>query len=230
MKKYVLCEDSTSGYVFWEKLFSAVYPEYIVETKKNNSQLSKAVEKIKDDGNIYYILIDSAVDNPDVLRELGRLKKYMTGKTNVIKIKLHSFEFSLLSFEFLENWVFAENDDLKDKRSSFLKARREFIRLVEGSAEAGELDKFKAVYGFNDKKNEEQLAAKILHEITRNTGFETDKSQVGQCFINDCCEWADRQDDDICGLDDYRLTLNEKMEQIIKHSVLQDAFKEAGIK
>ena len=35
---------------------------------------------------------------------------------------------------------------------------------------------------------------------------------------------------DICGLDDNRLTLTEKMEQIIEHSVLQNAFKEAGIK
>ncbi|MBR1763892.1 MAG: hypothetical protein IJ746_00685 [Ruminococcus sp.] len=80
MGYYVLCEDSGSGYQFWKKLFESLYPDFTLETKKNNSQLSKAVERIEDDGNIYYILIDSAVDNPDVLRELARLKKYMAGK------------------------------------------------------------------------------------------------------------------------------------------------------
>ena len=80
------------------------------------------------------------------------------------------------------------------------------------------------------EKNQEQLAADILFDITRNTGFETDISHVGQCFITNCCEWTDRRADDICGLDNDRLSIDEKMNQIFEHSVLQNAFKEAGIK
>ncbi|WP_051588924.1 hypothetical protein [Ruminococcus sp. NK3A76] len=230
MKYYVWCEDQGSGYQFWKALFSSLYPDHIVETKNNNSKLNKAAEQIKNDGNIYYILIDDAVDNPDVMRETKRLYRTISGKNNVRKISIHSFEFSLLSFEMLENWVFAENDDLKDKRRDMLEARRSYIKLITGSETAAELNDFKNKYNFSDKKNTEMIAAKILYEITRNTGFETDKSQVGHCFINNCCEWADRQADDICGLNINRLTLTEKMEQIIEHSVLQNAFKEAGIK
>ncbi len=230
MAYYVWCEDSGSGYQFWNTMFKSLYPDYIVESKSNNSKLNSAVKKINDDGNVYYILLDSAVDNPDVLREITRLNKTISGKNNVRKISIHSFEFSLLSFEMLENWVFAENDDLKDKRRDMLEARKTYIKLITDGGTAEELSGFKTKYGFSDKKNEERLAAKLLFEITRNTGFETDKSQVGQCFINNCCEWTDRQADDICGLDDNRLTLTEKMEQILEHSALQAAFKEAGLK
>ena len=210
MSNYIWCEDSGSGYQFWNTMFKSLYPDYIVESKSNNSKLNGAVNKINDDGNVYYILLDSAVDNPDVLREITRLNKTISGKNNVRKISIHSFEFSLLSFEMLENWVFAEHDDLKDKRSELLEARRSYIKLITNGGTAEELNEFKTKYGFSDKKNQEQLAAEMLFNITRNTGFATDKSKVGQCFINSCCEWADRQADDICGLDDNRLTLTEK--------------------
>jgi hypothetical protein len=38
--------------------------------------------------------------------------------------------------------------------------------------------------------NTEQLSAKRLLEITRNTGFETTKGKLGDCFIVDQCEWT----------------------------------------
>lgn len=65
------------------------------------------------------------------MRELGRLKKYMNGKTNVRMIGIRSFEFVMLSFEYPEEWVFAAHDDLKENRSRLLKARQEFIKLIK---------------------------------------------------------------------------------------------------
>ena len=62
-----------------------------------------------------------------------------------------------------------------------------------------------------EKYNSEKISAKLLNMITRNTGFETDKSKVGPCFITECCEWENRQADDICGLDNKRLSISEKM-------------------
>ena len=134
-----------------------------------------------------------------------------------------------MSFEFLDQWVFAESDELRDKRHIILEARNRFVKLITSGGNADELNKFKSLYDYQDKLNSEKLSAKLLFDITRNTGFETDKSHVGPYFISSCCEWTDRQEDDICGLDDRRLTLSEKMEQLIKHSVLETAFKEAGI-
>ena len=229
MGKYVWCEDYKSGFQFWQVLFKALYPDIIVETQNNNSRLNTAVSRINDDGNYYYVIIDSTIDNPDVLREVKRLKKTIEGKTNVKIIEIRSFEFSLLSFEFLEEWVFAEKDELKEKRSDLLEARKIFVDIGNNGGDIDALISFKAVYNFFENKNEEKLASKILYEITKNTGFETDKSKVGPCFIYDCCEWTERQKDDICGLDNKRLSVLEKMRQILEYSALKSSFKEAGL-
>ena len=160
---------------------------------------------------------------------MARLNRNIAGKNNIKLIKVHSFEFTLLSFEHLDNWLFAENDEFKDRRSKLLIARAQFVSLINNGGSTDELNKFKSVYDFSDKNNTEKIAAKLLYEITRNTGFETDKSQIGDCFVNDCCEWNDRQANDVCGLDKNKLTASEKMEQIIRHSILNAAFKEVNL-
>lgn len=80
MAKFIQCEDAGSGYEFWKVLFNAAYPNVTVVSQKGNSKLSKAAEQINDDGNQYYIMIDTAIDNPDVLRELTRFKKEYIGQ------------------------------------------------------------------------------------------------------------------------------------------------------
>lgn len=215
MSTYVWCEDSGSGYAFWNTVFKIMYPEFIVETKNSNTRLNKAIRQISDDNNLYYVIVDTVLDNQDVLRELTRLKRSIIGKNNIKVIKIHSFEFSLLSFEFLEKWVFAENDDLKEQRKDKLEAREKLVKLISDGGTADELSLFKSVYQYQSKLNTEKIAAKLLTEITRNTGFETNKKQVGFCFINSCCEWDDRQENDLCGLDDKRLSVSEKIEQMV---------------
>lgn len=215
MSTYVWCEDSGSGYAFWNTVFKIMYPEFIVETKNSNTRLNKAIRQISDDNNLYYVIVDTVLDNQDVLRELTRLKRSIIGKNNIKVIKIHSFEFSLLSFEFLEKWVFAENDDLKEQRKDKLEAREKLVKLISDGGTADELSLFKSVYQYQSKMNTEKIVAKLLTEITRNTGFETNKKQVGFCFVNSCCEWDDRQENDLCGLDDKRLSVSEKIEQMV---------------
>ncbi|WP_302932350.1 hypothetical protein [uncultured Ruminococcus sp.] len=229
MSTYVWCEDSGSGYAFWNTVFKIMYPEFIVETKNSNTRLNKAIRQISDDNNLYYVIVDTVLDNQDVLRELERLKRSIIGKNNIKVIKIHSFEFSLLSFEFLEKWVFAENDDLKEQRKDKLEAREKLVKLISDGGTADELSLFKSVYQYQSKMNTEKIVAKLLTEITRNTGFETNKKQVGFCFVNSCCEWDDRQENDLCGLDDKRLSVSEKIEQMVNHSILQAAFQEVGL-
>ena len=229
MSTYVWCEDSGSGYAFWNTVFKIMYPEFIVETKNSNTRLNKAIRQISDDNNLYYVIVDTVLDNQDVLRELERLKRSIIGKNNIKVIKIHSFEFSLLSFEFLEKWVFAENDDLKEQRKDKLEAREKLVKLISDGGTADELSLFKSVYQYQSKMNTEKIVAKLLTEITRNTGFETNKKQVGFCFVNSCCEWDDRQENDLCGLDDKRLSVSEKIEQMVNHSILQAAFQEVRL-
>ena len=144
-------------------------------------------------------------------------------------IKVHSFEFALLSFDLLEQWVFAEEDEMREKRKNLLQARAVFLKQNSSGADATGLQAFKEAFADYESKNSEQIAAKLLYGITRNTGFETDKSQVGDCFINTCCEWAGRQSDDLCGLDSHRISAGEKVRQLVDRSVLKAAFEEVGL-
>lgn len=77
--------------------------------------------------------------------------------------------------------------------------------------------------------NIEQLSAKILFDLTRNTGFEVSKGKIGECWISSCCEWEERQEDDICGLDSVRLTLYEKMKRICQGTSLEAELQAAGL-
>ena len=136
MNTYVWCEDSKSGFEFWKVVFNILYKDYTVESKKNNSELCKAVSKIVDDENKYYILMDNAIDNPDVPRETQRLHIALKDKRNVALIKIHSFEFVLLSFRLLEDWVFANEDVLKEKRAKLIEQK---IYLLTSSATVGKI-------------------------------------------------------------------------------------------
>ena len=225
MSNYIWCEDSGAGFIFWKKLFKIIYPEAIVESKFNNSRLRQAVSRIKDDGNQYYIIMDTVIDNPDVIREVSKLKRDVQGKENICLINIVSFEYVLLSFELLTNWVFAKDDWLKDDRKDILAVRQ---LLISGGGQA-ELESCKDKFPYVEKHNLEQVYAKTLLEITKNTGFETDKGHLGECFVNDCCEWGERREDDICGLDEERLDTKEKIKQIVEHSVLKNALGKVGL-
>lgn len=228
MNTYIWCEDTGSGFEFWKKIFDTLFDGFVVESKKNNSELCKAVSKLDSD-DMYYVLMDNAIDNPDVLREKQRLHSVMKGKDNVAVIKIHSFEFILLSFQLLEDWVFAEEDELKDKRKKLLELKPEFVDLISNGGDADRLSVIRETLGYSKKLNTEQLSAKMLFEITRNTGFETTKGKLGECFIIDCCNWEARAEDDICGIDRKRLASDDKIRTIFDYSVLKDSFAKAGL-
>lgn len=80
-----------------------------------------------------------------------------------------------------------------------------------------------------EEHNIEQLSAKLLFDLTRNTGFEVSKGVIGECWIKSCCEWEERQEDDICGLDNSRLSVFDKMKRIYMESSLKLQFSKVGL-
>ena len=226
MSKYLWCEDSAAGYEFWYALCKSLYPDVKVESKGNNTRLRKAASNIQNDGNEYYILIDNAADNPDVIREIRKLSHDTSDKNNVQLMQIHSFEFAVLSFQYLDQWVFAQKDDLKEKRQHLIDKSKLFVKLVSDCGYADELLAFSANNDMFKRHTSEKVAAKLLFEITRNTGFETDKGHLGECFIINCCEWDGRQPDDICGLDGNRISAVQKAEQLVEYSALKKIFEE----
>lgn len=227
MSTYVWCEDSGSGLQFWNRIFHVLYEDFFVESKKNNTELCKSAKKINSDDH-YYILMDHSVDNPDVLRETQRLHSMIKDKSNITIIKLLSFEFVLLSFKKLEDWVFAQEDSLKEKRMGLLKAKDLFVEIMGNGGDVIKLAALKSSLELQ-YMNSEQISSKLLFEITRNTGFETTKGTLGECFSVDCCDWKSRMDDDICGLDEDHITADQKMREVFEYSVLKESFAKAGL-
>jgi len=230
MSTYVWCEDSGSGLQFWREIFKTLNPNIIVETKTNNSRLRIAAGAIENDGNEYYILMDSFIDNADVLREIGELKKITSDKQNVHIADIRSFEFVLLSFQSLIQWVFEKQDNLKEARRDLIRARDMFTEHVTKSVEMNDKTEFEKIFPYAKTHNNEQIATELLFQITRNTGFETNKSKLGDCFTVNCCEWLSRRSDDLCGLNDKRLSADDKKKLIVNQSILKTAFEKVGLK
>ena len=169
------------------------------------------------------------IDNNEVIRIVAGIKKIISDKNNVHIINIHSFEFTLLSFEFFEKWILSENAPLRIKREELFRARELFIDLILKGGTAEDLMQFKKLFSIFKTKNTEQISAKLLQELTKNTGFYTEKGCLGSCFIENCCNYYERSQDNNCGLDVQKLSGEEKKKQLIEHSCIKNALSEVGL-
>lgn len=145
-------------------------------------------------------------------------------------LNLICFEYTLLEFDKLIDWIYAPEDEFKEKRAIAMMAREKLIQSIR----FGDMN-YKAIREIIDYDNRldryniEQLSAKLLLDLTRNTGFEVSKKNLGVCWSIDCCEWKERQVDDICGLDLTKLTLEDKMKYICIGTSLYSELKKIGL-
>lgn len=232
MKTYLWIEDrrEKSSYIFWQTFMEQLCLEIIVESKKNNSELVKAVKALEDSENRYIIVFDNSFDNPQVVMEQKMLRKYAKVKNNVLLIDIICFEYILLEFKDLVEWIYASDDEFLIKRKNAIVAREKLVKTIQNDELNYKDIREIILYNENvDNYNVEQLSAKILFDLTRNTGFEVSKSNIGECWIKSCCEWGQRMPDDVCGLDASRLQLKEKMQHICKGTSLLMQFQNIGL-
>ena len=190
----------------------------------------KAVKTLQDEENKYIIVFDNSFDNLQVVMEQKRLKRYVSEKKNVFLLDIICFEYILLEFKELIEWIYAPDDEFLEKRAGTITARHKLVESLQddnfdykGIREIVEYDKN------IEEHNIEQLSAKLLFDLTRNTGFEVSKGVLGECWIKSCCEWEERQEDDICGLDNGRLSVFDKMKRIYMGSSLKLQFSKIGL-
>lgn len=162
--------------------------------------------------------------------EQKMLRKYAGDKENVILMDIICFEYILLEFKELIEWIYAPDDEFLVKRKKAITAREKLVKTIQN----GEINykDIREIIEYNenvDNYNVEQLSAGILFDLTRNTGFEVSKGSVGECWIKSCCEWEERMPDDICGLDVSRLSVKEKMKRICKGTSLLKQFQNMGL-
>ena len=232
MKTYLWIEDrkNKSGYIFWQTLLGQLCPEIVLESKQNNSELVKAVKALEDSENRYIVVFDNSFDNLQVAMEQKVLRKYAGDKENVVLMDIICFEYILLEFKELIEWIYAPDDEFLVKREKAITAREKLVKTIQ-SGEINYKD-IREIIEYNenvDNYNVEQLSARILFDLTRNTGFEVSKGSVGECWIKSCCEWEERMSDDICGLDASRLSIKEKMMQICEGTSLLKQFQNIGL-
>ena len=232
MKTYLWIEDrkNKSGYIFWQTILGQLCPEIVLESKQNNSELVKAVKALEDSENRNIVVFDNSFDNLQVAMEQKMLRKYAGDKENVILMDIICFEYILLEFKELIEWIYAPDDEFLVKRKKAITAREKLVKTIQN----GEINykDIREIIEYNenvDNYNVEQLSAGILFDLTRNTGFEVSKGSVGECWIKSCCEWEERMPDDICGLDVSRLPVKEKMKRICKGTSLLKQFQNMGL-
>ncbi len=231
-KIFLWIEDrkGKAGYIFWTTLMNQLYPNIIVVSQKNSSELLKAVKTIDPQENKYVVVMDNSFDNLQIIMEQKQLRQYARQMDNVELLDVICFEYILLGFADLLEWIFVKDDELLDKRQKAISARNKLVECIQsGNMHYKDLDEITAYDSRIQEHNIEQFVARLLYDITRNTGFEVTKGKVGDCWIRPCCEWMGRQEDDICGLDDTRLPLYEKMRTIYEKSCLRNQFEALGL-
>lgn len=232
-KIYMWIEDrkEKSGYVFWKALMDSLFPDIIVESKKNNSELVKAVNALSGkETDMYIVAYDNSFDNLYLYQEQKRLKQAVAIKKNVKLLDIICFEYILLEFDRLIEWIYAPEDEFRVKRAGTISARNSLIKALK----AGNMDYklLREVVEYDRSlvsHNIEQLAAKLLFDLTRNTGFEVSKGKLGECWIQSCCEWENRQTNDLCGLEQQLLSKEEKMKSIFQGTSLCEKFFKIGL-
>ena len=151
-------------------------------------------------------------------------------KSNVHELRIFCFEYILLELKNLLDWIYAPEDEFISKRIMAIMAREKLITaLQDPKIDYKQLTEIRDYYSRVDVLNIEQFAAKLLFDLTRNTGFEVSKGSLGTCWIVSCCDWYKKQADDICGLDENRISLEEKMLAIFQNTSLQREFQKAGL-
>ncbi|MDE7478293.1 MAG: hypothetical protein K2M91_10145 [Lachnospiraceae bacterium] len=231
-KTFFWIEDRKGGasYTFWENFMKYLCPEVIVESKKNNSELVKAVRTLKDADNKYVIVYDNSFDNLQIAMELKLLKHYVDEKDNVALIDIICFEYTLLEFKDLIKWIYAPEDEFLEKRANIIVAREKLVNSIDsGDLKYKDIQEIVEYDQHLQEHNVEQLAARLLFDLTKNTGFEVSKGTIGDCWIKSCCEWEKREANDICGLDNGRLAIVDKMRSIYKGTSLKEQFSKAGL-
>lgn len=121
-KTYLWIEDrkGKASYTFGISFMEQLCPDVIVESKKNNSELVKAVKALQDAENKYIIVFDNSFDNLQIVMEKKRLKKYVNEKENVFLLDIICFEYILLEFKELIEWIYASEDEFLEKRAGMI--------------------------------------------------------------------------------------------------------------
>ena len=131
-KIYLRLEDreGKSGFVFRKTMMQQLFPKVVVQSKKNNSELIKAVKALDDVSGRYIIVWDNSFDNLQLVSERKRLQYYVMSKNNIYLVDFVCFEYLQLEFEYLLDWIYATDDEFRIKRQAAINARNRLVEML----------------------------------------------------------------------------------------------------
>ena len=141
-KTYLWIEDriGKASYKFWTTFMHEICPEVIVESKMNNRELVKAVKGLTDKENRYIIALDNSFDNMQIYMEQKIVKEAADIRDNVFLLNLICFEYTLLEFDKLIDWIYAPEDEFREKCAGAIAAREKLVNIIK----SGEMN-YKAI-------------------------------------------------------------------------------------
>ncbi|MCR2047083.1 hypothetical protein NSB25_07310 [Acetatifactor muris] len=131
-KTFLWIEDrkGKASYLFWSSLLKQICPDVEVESKKNSSELVKAVKNLENTDNRYLIVLDNSFDNLHVVMEQKLLKQYADEKENVVLMDIICFEYILLEFRNLIDWIYAADDEFREKGQEQYRQEPNWLNLL----------------------------------------------------------------------------------------------------
>lgn len=206
-------EDSTNSSTqqFWQFLqsnqTSPLLKNADIQGFSSNKNLRDGIKDHIKNHNInatdtYYVFMDCVQDN-EVAFRLYKDLLYLTKRYNNIKVMdLLCFEYLMLKFRYLENWVKPTGTSNKNFEK-MLELRKTFIDIVENNKDwtkNKDIVQFIRAYGkAKMKKNEhldfnhvseEYISTLILSKLTSwyNDGFCIVKTTLGNCWTCNCLD------------------------------------------
>lgn len=79
----------------------------------NNRELVKSVKGLTDKENRYIIALDNSFDNVQICMEQKILKEAADKRGNVFLLDLICFEYTLMEFDKLIDWIYAKKDEFR---------------------------------------------------------------------------------------------------------------------
>lgn len=94
------------------------------------------------------------------------LRQQIQKKANIVELDIICFEYILLEFAKLIEWIYALDDEFLIKRKEIIVVREKLLEAITQGKDYKDIDEIRNYVKLLDEYNIEQLSAKILSELT----------------------------------------------------------------
>jgi len=232
--RYLLCEDSTGGFAFWESINRLLLRGYfdVVDHSAGRGGLKKKIESLLplEHGDVILVAIDDIPKSQSIIQSIRKLQK--EHRIDLSFTNYWCIEEVLVSFSDLSKWSTVQGDVVKIGE----RVRDLIMQSNIGPRVDLELqDELVALTG-GKHVNKEKFYARLLGMLIDNGlgQFSLTKHELGtdkntSCWFNDCCEVRISSGcQNICGIPIDMTAASERLLFMFENSLL--ANRDFGLK